>query len=72
MVRVTSLAKGARVRFAAVPGQKYDILASPTLKVPIPWTSVGSAVSDAAGVLEIDDPVATGASRFYRLEPVQP
>jgi hypothetical protein len=67
LVRVLPLARGVQLRFAAVPGRTYRVLARSSSDSSVPWTDLGEATADEAGRLDLLDPETNSQARFYRL-----
>jgi hypothetical protein len=59
---------GVGLRFSVIPGQRYLVSASDRIGAGEDWKPVGLAWSDDEGRLEVRDPDALGATRFYRVE----
>ena len=72
LVRVLPLARGAQLRFAAVPHRSYRVMGRSSLLSAVPWTDLGEAVADEAGRLDVLDSEITSDARFYRLQMTQP
>jgi hypothetical protein len=72
LVRVLPLARGAQLRFAAVPHRTYRVMGRSSLLSTVPWTDLGEVTADEAGRLDLLDPEITSDARFYRLQMTQP
>jgi hypothetical protein len=72
LVRVLPLARGAQLRFAAVPHRTYRVMGRSSLLPTVSWTDLGEATADEAGRLDLLDPEITSDARFYRLQMTQP
>jgi hypothetical protein len=68
LTRVIPLTVGVSVRFSVIPGQRYLIFASNRIGSGADWKPMATGWSDDLGRLEIRDPDALGATRFYRLQ----
>jgi hypothetical protein len=72
LARVLPLARGAQLRFAAVPHRTYRVMGRSSLLSTVPWSDLGEATADEAGRLDLLDPEITSDARFYRLQMIQP
>src|SRR5207302_9032945 len=55
---------GFRVRFAATPGNTYDIQRAPGITGP--WTTLTTATAPSYGIIEALDPSPFPGMTFYR------
>jgi hypothetical protein len=68
LIRIIPMSVGVGLRFSVIPGQRYLVSASDRIGAGEDWKPVGLAWSDDEGRLEVRDPDALGATRFYRVE----